>query len=140
MQLFLHGGCVHFYSLWKQPIVDQRVTDQLEQIFPEVLSHESEKSQERPTESVVAGVAVVWVSPCLHTDVTIRTDPGHIVVIVCAHVNITIIAIYYYLYHYVDIPSIRAVSTQQSISMTRIVVMVLCDRQTGVTAMFFREA
>lgn len=41
-------------------------TNQLEQVLPVVLRHESEEGQEGPAEGVVAGVAVVGVSPSLY--------------------------------------------------------------------------
>lgn len=41
-------------------------------VFPEVLCHESEESQEGPAEAVKAGVAVVWIPPSFHTCVALR--------------------------------------------------------------------
>lgn len=41
-------------------------------IFPEVLCHEAEESQEGPAEAVKAGVAVVWIPPSFHTRVALR--------------------------------------------------------------------
>lgn len=35
-------------------------------VFPEVLCHESEESQEGPAEAVKAGVAIVWIPPSFH--------------------------------------------------------------------------
>lgn len=58
---------------------DQSITDQRQQVLPEVLSHQSEERQQRPTKVVVVGVAVVWVSPYLQTGETLRTDPEHII-------------------------------------------------------------
>lgn len=46
----------------------------MKEVFPEVLGHEAEKSQESPTEGVVTGVAIVWVPPDLETDEALRTD------------------------------------------------------------------
>lgn len=42
-----------------------RSTNQLEEIFPKVLSHESEESEKGPAKRIVAGVAIVWVLPGL---------------------------------------------------------------------------
>ncbi len=97
-------GCLscHYTTLWntaksksmtsEDPSLywDLSVTDQLEEVFPEVLSHQSEQRQERPTKRVVAGVAVVWVSACLQTDITLWTDPEHIIITI---IFITIIII-----------------------------------------------
>ena len=41
-------------------------------VFPEVLCHESEESQEGPAEAVKAGVAVVWIPPGFHACVALR--------------------------------------------------------------------
>lgn len=41
-------------------------------VFPEVLCHESEESQERPAEAVKAGVAIVWIPPSFHACVALR--------------------------------------------------------------------
>lgn len=40
-------------------------------IFPEVLCHEAEESQEGPAEAIKAGVAVVWIPPSFHTRVAL---------------------------------------------------------------------
>jgi hypothetical protein len=40
------------------------------------LGHEAEESEEGPAEAIKAGVAVVWVSPGLHTRVALRAPPG----------------------------------------------------------------
>lgn len=40
-------------------------------VFPEVLRHESEESQEGPAEAVKAGVAVVWIPPSFHACVAL---------------------------------------------------------------------
>lgn len=40
-------------------------------IFPEVLCHETEESQEGPAEAIKAGVAVVWIPPSFHTRVAL---------------------------------------------------------------------
>ncbi len=68
---------------------NQSVTDQLEEIFPEVLGHQSEQSQKSPTKCVVAGVTVVWISPSLQTDVTLRADPEHIIFIIIITISNT---------------------------------------------------
>lgn len=41
-------------------------------VFPEVLCHESEESQEGPAEAVKAGVAIVWIPPSFHACVALR--------------------------------------------------------------------
>lgn len=41
-------------------------TNQLKQVLPVILGHESEESQEGPTKRVIAGVAIVGVPPSLH--------------------------------------------------------------------------
>lgn len=64
----------HFTQRPDKPLKwDQFDTDQVEQVLPEVLGHESEQSQKCPTEGVIAGVAIVWVPPGLQTAVSIRT-------------------------------------------------------------------
>lgn len=40
-------------------------------VFPEVLCHESEESQESPAEAVKAGVTVVWIPPSFHACVAL---------------------------------------------------------------------
>jgi len=51
-----------------------RSTNQLEEIFPKVLSHEPEEREEGPAERVVAGVPVVWVPPRPHTHKALWTN------------------------------------------------------------------
>lgn len=46
-------------------------------VFPVVLSHESEKSQEGPAEGVKAGVAVVWITASFDTYETLWTEPAN---------------------------------------------------------------
>lgn len=51
-------------------------TNLLIKVFPEVLSHESEKRQEGPAEGVEAGVAVVWVTASFDTYEALWTEPA----------------------------------------------------------------
>lgn len=53
-------------------------TNQLEQVFPEVLCHEAEEGEEGPAEVVVAGVSIIWIPSHFHTHVTLRTHPVNI--------------------------------------------------------------
>lgn len=46
------------------------------EIFPEVLSHETEESQESPSKAVKAGVAVVGVSASFHAGEAFWTSSG----------------------------------------------------------------
>lgn len=52
-------------------------TNLLIKVFPVVLSHESEKSQEGPAEGVKAGVAVVWITASFDTYETLWTEPAN---------------------------------------------------------------
>lgn len=59
-----------------RPLFEQTgiLTHQLYQhvkVFPEVLCHESEESQERPAEAVKASVAIVWIPPSFHACVAL---------------------------------------------------------------------
>lgn len=52
-------------------------TNLLVKVFPVVLSHESEKSQEGPAEGVEAGVAVVWITASFDTYETLWTETAN---------------------------------------------------------------
>lgn len=53
-------------------------TNQLEQVFPEVLCHEAEEGEEGPAEGVVVGVSVIRIPPRFYTHVSLRTQPINI--------------------------------------------------------------
>lgn len=48
----------------------------LVEIFPAVLSHQSEEREESPTKVIKAGVAKIWIVACFVTEITIRALPG----------------------------------------------------------------
>lgn len=52
-------------------------TNLLVKVFPVVLSHESEKSQEGPAKGVKAGVAVVGITASFDTYETLWTEPAN---------------------------------------------------------------
>lgn len=54
-----------------------RSTNLLVKVFPVVLSHESEKSQEGPAEGVEAGVAIVRITASFDTYETLWTGPAN---------------------------------------------------------------
>lgn len=45
------------------------------EIFPEVLGHESEKGEERPSETVEAGITIVGIPSGFHAGISLRTSP-----------------------------------------------------------------
>ncbi len=53
----------------------QSSTNLLVEVFPEVLGHESEQGEERPTEGVEASVAVVWITTSFDTWEALWTEP-----------------------------------------------------------------
>lgn len=57
--------------LWNLKMVTHQLYQHVE-VFPKVLCHESEESQEGPAEAVKAGVSVVWIPPSFHACVTLR--------------------------------------------------------------------
>lgn len=110
-------------------------TDQLKKVFPEVLSHQPEKSQKCPTKRVIAGVTIIWISANLQANITLWTDPEHIIIINTISDMITCL---YELIRgiHVNLPGISAVSTQQRISLSRQIVVVIY-RQGGRQALNF---
>lgn len=62
-----------FSPLWLSEVL-QNLTNLLVEVFPIVLSHESEQREERPAERVEAGVAIVWITASFHTNETLWTE------------------------------------------------------------------
>lgn len=48
----------------------------LVEIFPVVLSHQSEEREESPTKVIKAGEAIIWIVACFVTEITIWALPG----------------------------------------------------------------
>jgi len=117
------------YPLKPGPVGTGTGTDQLEQVLPEVLSHQPEQRQVGPAERVVARVSVVRVSPSFQTHVPLWTDPETITIKI---IFITIKIIFINIIIFINVPGIRAVSTEQSIKLTwlGVVVFYQTDIQT----------
>lgn len=63
-----------WFTEFNQPLLSS--TNLLIKVFPEVLSHESEKRQKGPAESVKACVSIVWITASFDTYEALWTEPA----------------------------------------------------------------